>query len=468
MHLNMRDQLECFAELIVSKLRNLGFTSPNLRTTHALLKTAYLTSITTEENRFTRGNVTFADPKAPDVNPPPRRRADYPGFTRFKAPGSLSVSSLTKLFRAVDQWSGSVAVFQGKGGHLFVWGICDQFVGQNVKRNREAMSGFSDPGILTLTVNGVGELSAFHGDLFLGRLRHDHVVRAEHEPFKSDVLWRRLVQWLSPVVKKIQSETNYPLDPAHVCLRLTDEWMTAIARICIGLRRLGTGGSLLITPSPDWKTLKLSNDLPYTRMRDSMLLKVVDELHLKETRKKIKGLKNSDLIPRELYWDEGFAETDLKDRSDELTGAVKLVTSFAAVDGVVLLDQLLAVKAFGVKIGSTPHVRTVYDGHTFSKRGTPGNPIDLSSFGTRHNSILRYCRNDCAAIGIIVSQDGHVRVAHAHGRRLLLWDNVKLLDYRADLKRYAKHLRNSRRRRIGMPKSQGYTEMPKSTEKLID
>ena len=119
-----------------------------------------------------------------------------------------------------------------------------------------------------------------------------------------------------------------------------------------------------------------------------------------------------------MAFDETLADTDADDRETELTGAVKLVTSLAAVDGLVLLQPLLGVVGFGVKIGTDRHVNTVYDGRDFAKRRNQAKRVDLSRLGTRHGSMLRYCRLDPNAIGIVVSQDGHVRVIASVSVRL--------------------------------------------------
>src|SRR5258708_26589563 len=141
-----------------------------------------------------------------------------------------------------------------------------------------------------------------------------------------------------------------------------------------------------------------------------------------------------------------------------MTGAGKRVASLAAVDGLVLMTPTLSVAGFGVKIGSTPNVMTVYDGAGFSRRGTHARKIDPSRFGTRHGSMLRYCAQDRNALGIVVSQDGYVRLIMTVQNSLVFWDNLKLLDHsdfsaQAALGRKKRRERHSRNR---MPSRLGY------------
>jgi len=152
-----------------------------------------------------------------------------------------------------------------------------------------------------------------------------------------------------------------------------------------------------------------------------------------------------------------------------MTAAVKLVASLAAVDGLVLMTPALSVTGFGVKIGSTPNVTTVYDGPGFSQRGTRARKIDLSQFGTRHGSMLRYCAQDRKALGVVVSQDGYVRLIMTVRNSLVFWDNLKLLDH-ADYSRQEALSRKRRREyrsRHPWALGLGYTNMPKSIDRLM-
>src|SRR5664279_628415 len=47
-------------------------------------------------------------------------------------------------------------------------------------------------------------------------------------------------------------------------------------------------------------------------------------------------------------------------------------------------------------------------------------------FGMRHRSMMRYCGMNAKSIGFVVSQDGDVRAIMKLGKRVVLWDNVRL------------------------------------------
>src|SRR5206468_3052459 len=94
---------------------------------------------------------------------------------------------------------------------------------------------------------------------------------------------------------------------------------------------------------------------------------------------------------------------------------------------------------------------------------------DISRFGTRHGSMLRYCQADRNAIGIVISQDGHTRLIMSAGRSLTFWENVKLLGHQDNVSTYARALRESRLRRSKFRgrRSLGFTSMPKTIRKLL-
>ena len=206
-------------------------------------------------------------------------------------------------------------------------------------------------------------------------------------------------------------------------------WGTSIARLCIGLRQRETGGALLLTPKPIKPLLQVGHPFAYPRLRDAAILRVLDKRYLSDVELARARSPQSGPVPANLVRQASLAEADAEDREEEMTGSVKLVASLATVDGLVLMTPALSVAGFGVKIGSAPNVRMVYDGAGFSSRGTRAWQIDPSQFGTRHGSMLRYCAQDRKALGIVVSQDGYVRLIMTVRNSLVFWDNFKLLDH---------------------------------------
>jgi hypothetical protein len=129
----MPDLVDRLAYEVASRIRELGFNEPNRQVVGTLLELAYLGTLRREEGQFVKGSLTFANPKRPDVDPPFLRRADYPAFTKFESPEILTVQTLVKLARAIDRWSGSIAVYATRRNEIVAWGVVDQLVQQNVR-----------------------------------------------------------------------------------------------------------------------------------------------------------------------------------------------------------------------------------------------------------------------------------------------------------------------------------------------
>jgi hypothetical protein len=399
--------------------------------------------------------------------PPFLRRANYPAFTPFRHPVQLTVERLVKLSRAVDSWCGSIAVCGTPRSIIIAWGVLDQLVQQNITLHRESEGGFSPPGTLRIVMEGVGALSAYHGNLFLGGIRQDQVVISEQDVLGSPLVAERLHSFLKPIARKISMVLDGAITSSMTERRLFEKWSTTIARICIGIRRAGTGGALLISPEPIARVMDISQRIPYSRLGHAAILHVLDSQYRSLRRDAVFNYARKDVAPIDIIREEHLADVDAADREDELAGAVRIVTSLASVDGLVLLTPLLEVIGFGVKIRSTPSVKRVYVGHDFARRGIKAKRIDLLRFGTRHISMLNYCQADRKAIGVVISQDGQVRLILSMGKSLTLWENVQLLNYENDLRGYARMIRKTRSRRVGLEKSLGYTEMPKTFMELM-
>lgn len=380
----------------------------------------------------------------------------------------LSVETVVKLSRAIDKWSGSIAVYGTKATDMIAWGVVDQIVHQNVRLNRESEGGAANPGQLTIAMDSVGEISVYHRDLFLGGLKQDRIVTHETNALRSQPIATYVTSFLTPIATQISLALRDENDSTNILKQVFHEWSNTLARVCIGLRRLGTGGALLITPSPISRRLDIAHPFPYQRLGDSAILRVLDRCHRTKVLEQVRK-ESTDTVSRQLFYDLEFADTDADDREDELTGAVKIVTPLAAIDGLVLMSPLLTVVGFGVKIRSASNIGKVYDGPEFVRCGTRATTIDLSHFGTRHSSMLRYCRADQNAIGLVISQDGQVRLIMSIGRTLTLWDNIKLLGHSENVRNYArqqqvgKKYRDQHRART----SHGYTSMPKTIDALM-
>ncbi len=322
----MPDLVARLARQVASRIRQLGLDEPNGRVVAALLEVAYLGTMRSEEGRFVKGSLTFANPKAPDPNPPFRRRADYPAFTKFESPEILTVQALSKLARAIDQWSGSIAVYTTRRNQLVAWGVVDQLVQQSVHLHREPTEGFfANPGLLTITMDGIGDISAYHGNLFLGGLKAQTVISHESDALGSKFVSGYAVDALAPFARAIARVLDNSDGETEISAALVDMWITSIARLCIGVRLRGTGGAFLLTAKPIQRMLQIKHSFQYSRLSDAAILSVMDERYLSDVEQAERAFTDEGRpVPANLVMGAVLAETDAKDRKEEMNGAVKL------------------------------------------------------------------------------------------------------------------------------------------------
>jgi hypothetical protein len=470
----MPELITRLAGIVRSRLKAVGCETPSVGALVALLEAAYHATLRTEEGRFLRGSITFANPRQRNGGPPIKVLSS-PEMWSLGRQSPLTVERLVKLSRAIDMWAGSIAVHGRTANDLYVWGVVDQLLHRNVDVHHEDARALENPGAFEVVMDGVGDITVFHRRVLLGGIRGHELVERESDAIRSVTIKTRIAPYLlqpARAIGKVLQQGNQ-IDLIHE--NLVDEWTSTVARLCIGLRRIGSGGSILMTPNPRLAHLTVGQPFCYTRLGDASVLRVLDKRYDDLLRDHNILADQVGQLQGETVWLWQMARSDAEDRASELTGAVKIVTSLAAIDGLLLLSPLLHVRGFGVKIGDGESAKTVYDGADFIRRGRKARQVDTSRYGTRHNSMLRYCRADKDAIGVIVSQDGNVRIVMTVNRSLILWNNVKLLNYldfgspeaKADTaaKRHSTDLAR-KLFRMSRPRI-GYTATPKTLDALL-
>ena len=298
----MPDLVDQLAREVTARIRELGLDQPDQRVVGLLLEIAYLGTMRSEEGRLVKGSLTYANPTRPAVDPP-LRRASYPRFTKFASPETLNVQTLVKLARAIDRWSGSIAVYGTPRSDIVAWGVVDQLVQQNVMWHRESNGGFANPGLLTITMDGIGDISAYHGNIFLGGLKAQALVTREHDALESKMVSRYASDAFVPFAQAIASVLDG--DEVAALSHLLYVWRGCIARLCIGLRQRGTGGAFLLTPKPIKRLLQVGHQFEYHRLRDAAILRVLDQMYSWNCEKARREQRSRDSKPTTL----GYTDT---------------------------------------------------------------------------------------------------------------------------------------------------------------
>jgi hypothetical protein len=91
--------------------------------------------------------------------------------------------------------------------------------------------------------------------------------------------------------------------------------------------------------------------------------------------------------------------------------ATRVTAQASCVDGAVILDAALSVLAFRVELLAREDERlpTCVALRPEASEQTPAGIVDMSGFGTRHRSAVRFCAKVPGAVAVVVSQDGEMR-----------------------------------------------------------
>ena len=248
---------------------------------------------------------------------------------------------------------------------------------------------------------------------------------ARLEVLEKGPIWNRLRPGILRSVAKLEDR----LSGAGVELKVKPlyAWTTSLCRLILRIQNYRHGGALLITPDSTFAGLKVRHELRYERLRMAIENKLFfGELFYNASNEARKHWQRNRPIPTDLYFAEAINDDELKDARSELDGAIWFVSLLSRVDGLVLLTPEFDVVGFGVEINISNIPSRIFMAKNESGSATSLRMLDYERFGTRHRSMIRYCAAIPNSVGIIVSQDGDVRVTTSCQEGVLVWENLKL------------------------------------------
>jgi hypothetical protein len=381
---------------------------PPLHTLEELFEHLYFASLQQEEAENVTCRVAFIDRQNLE-------QAEHPKnvwrFYPLSPDIAFTTRNLTKLSKGADPWASTLAVGVNAKGDLRIWGLFDQTVHENTFIFQETHKGITAPGMFQSSVEGVGEIAAFNGNIFLGRLRQN--VMATKELAVLDY---------GPIHQKLsQSIRGHKAGVSHSDSSLERRWLSTLSRILIGIRRYRHGGAVLLSDNP--RGLEVRYNLQYARLSEALdrvtsLYRRSDSMH-----SRIWGSKRRSL-PMSLYLDESILESDIRQTENEITGCVRFLSSLSRVDGLLWFKRNLTLQGFGVLVQGTSGPQMVFRAN--NAHSTDLTEIDVQNFGTRHRSMMRYCSQNADAVGFVVSQDGDVRAITSQNEKVILWESIRL------------------------------------------
>jgi hypothetical protein len=330
-----------------------------------------------------------------------------------------------KVAYASDPRTSSFAVYPDATGMLRIWGLVDQQNRYHDFVDYHAESGPQRPGMFQVETVGLGHIRVLISYERVAELKVNRLMGRRLEVFERGPIWDLLrpgiLNSLATVEERLMQEgVELKIKPLY-------EWTTSLCRLILRIQNYRHGGALLLTPDTKRIGLKVRHALDYLRLRTAIENKIYfAELTYKANRETGKLWNRDKPIPIDLYLDELVNDDDLRDARSELDGAIWFVSLLSRVDGLVLLTPEFDVKGFGVEINIQDIPRRIFMARSESGRSNDLVPLDYERFGTRHRSMIRYCAAVPGSIGVVVSQDGDVRIATSRSEGVLVWENVKL------------------------------------------
>ena len=186
---------------------------------------------------------------------------------------------------------------------------------------------------------------------------------------------------------------------------------------------------MLITPEESSRYLNIKYKINYSRLRTALETRAITRIREVFASDQIFSDymdKDADEIPMRLYLEQTVRDNELAECISELDGSIWFASLLSRVDGLILMNPKLDIKGFGVEITQDRKPLEIFIAGNRGATEEKLRKANYDHFGTRHRSMMRYCSRIPNSIGIVISQDGDVRVMTLVNERLVMWENLKL------------------------------------------
>jgi len=420
------------AVFVRGRLREMHARAPALSALKEILEVAFFANMRTEEAEHVLCTLAYVDMKNPDPNPPQRIVADRWSYVRLAQPIPLDVKNLVKVSRSIDSAFGALAVHKDSNGKLVIWGAIDQQGQRAAFVTREADEGPESPGLLQVSISGVGALEVYRGYTLLGALRQGRLAFGFSDVLEQPGPIRAIFQVaITSLMDRVQAEVGNKVFQRrdHWPDSISDYWRKALARILLGVQRYRHGGAILLTPDTRNTGFRVKYAIKYGRLADALSRLSVHTIKLCDTEDEI-GQSFLDTyeeaMPVILHLDQAVFSSEKDHTRDEVTGCVRFIASLSRVDGLIVMNRELTVRGYGGIIKVKEEPLSVWVAGDPAGSVEKLHEINPGHFGTRHQSMMRICFRRPGSVGFVVSQDGDVRAMTRVGDKLIVWEDVKL------------------------------------------
>lgn len=244
------------AARVYDKLTNQGVKSPSVDKLRDLFEVMYFASLKTEEGKPVQFSITYSNPHNPDPKPPPRIRAYRWKHISLDPRKLLTVRNVSKLARAVDPWTSSLAVYAKSDGRLEIWGLIDQMVHFNTFLVRESDAGLDTPGLFQAVVQGPTDITIYRGYNFIARLNQASIISQQKDVFGYGPVSRKIMRDVPRLERDVAKSLRMTLARCLEHWDETENRLGTLCRILVSIQRYRHGGAVLISPTTNDLNLK--------------------------------------------------------------------------------------------------------------------------------------------------------------------------------------------------------------------
>lgn len=422
------------ALLVHNKLKHKKAKSalPDLKILEDLFDCLFYSSMCKEESELITVTITFIDPENPDPAPPrhivPERWSCIP----FDHHIPMTTKALAKLSKAADPSSSSLAVYYNDKSEIYIWGMIDQAMHYQNFLNYESDTGSEQPGLFQVSVSEIGTLHVLFDYELLATLKQNILVKRYLDVLTigpiSKIL-RKNADFLKTTLKEY-IEQKYPGESYADWEDFLDGlWIQTFSRLLLKIQNYQHGGAILISE------LSADLDIKYRIHYERLILAMIAHAKAAIDNDVAERIIEADLtrgkrsVSKALYQKEAGSFYDKKGTADEIKGAISFIASQTCVDGVVLFNSNMVSNGFGAVLRAKKMPRKIYVSSSATATAKSLQPHDPKHYGTRHRSMIAYCWNHPAALGLVISQDGDIRAFSKIEDRLIMWENIKTRQY---------------------------------------
>jgi hypothetical protein len=402
---------------------------PSLDVLTRLFETMYFVSLRTDEGRPMIFNVVYLDPANPDPKPPQRIVRDRWSYVSFGNNIPFTPPNISKLAAASDPRTSSLAVYHDKDEELIVWGLIDQGNRYHDYVNYEVEEGPERPGIFQASLEAPGNIVAYLDYQKIAELRVSSLVTKTVDIFTKGPVRDALQATVETYLSRVKAGTGKAAfqERPHWTQTLVDDWFATLCRLLLRIRSYRHGGAIILAPDTSFRGMNIKHPILYNRLRKALVSRgkyLVQRTNASD--RIIDYIDRNKPIPVDLYLDETIAENELVDSRSEIDGTLWFISLLSRVDGAILMTRHLTVHGFGVEIRTSeePNQVALCKAQEVTERSL--RIIDYNHFGTRHRSMMRYCWRYPGTVGIVISQDGDIRVMTKVKDALVFWENIKI------------------------------------------